>query len=181
MTKNGNVEREGERASASPRANTASEILGVIASKRHSKTEEIPPKWRKNYSDLLALRRDLVEQSGRLAREATQETPTYRMHMADSGTDSFDRDFALSLLSSRQDALFEIEQAIKRIETGTYGVCELTGKPISQQRLNAVPWARFSVEAQRQLEHEGAIQRPHLAPLRSLEHVEGADTKEGNG
>ena len=50
----------------------------------------------------------------------------------------FDRDFALSLLSSDQDALYEIDEAIKRIEKGTYGVCELTGKSIPKARLEAI-------------------------------------------
>ena len=58
--------------------------------------------------------------------------------MADSGTDNFDRDFALSLLSSDQDAVYEIEEALKRIEKNTYGICELTGKPIPRRA-----WRRF--------------------------------------
>ncbi|MNC89376.1 General stress protein 16O [compost metagenome] len=72
--------------------------------------------------------------------------------MADAGTDTFDRDFALSLVSSEQEALSEIEAAIKRISDGTYGICELTGKPISRERLMAVPFARFSVESQAEVE-----------------------------
>ena len=50
------------------------------------------------------------------------------MHQADAGSDAYDRDFALSLLSQEQDALYEIDQALKRIELGTYGVCEMSGK-----------------------------------------------------
>ena len=57
---------------------------------------------------------------------------------ADSGTDSFDRDFALSLVSSEQDALIEIEEAILRIKDGSYGVCEITNKAIPSARLSAV-------------------------------------------
>ena len=67
-----------------------------------------------------------------LAKESAQEMAGYSLHMADSGTDNFDRDFALSLLSSDQDAIYEIEEALKRIERKTYGICELTGKPIPQ-------------------------------------------------
>ena len=67
-----------------------------------------------------------------LAKESAQEMPGYSLHMADSGTDNFDRDFALSLLSSDQDAVYEIEEALKRIEKKTYGICELTGKADSQ-------------------------------------------------
>ena len=91
-----------------------------------------------------------------LAKESAQELAGYSLHMADSGTDNFDRDFALSLLSSDQDAIYEIEEALKRIEKNTYGVCELTGKPIPEARLEAIPWTRFTVQAQAQLEREGA-------------------------
>jgi RNA polymerase-binding transcription factor DksA len=72
--------------------------------------------------------------------------------MADAGTDSFDRDFALSMVSSEQEALYEIDEAIRRIREGNYGVCEITGKPISRERLKAVPFTRYSVEGQREIE-----------------------------
>src|SRR5690349_25055897 len=91
-----------------------------------------------------------------LAKESAQEMAGYSLHMADAGTDNFDRDFALSLLSSDQDAIYEIEEALKRIEKDTYGVCESTGKQIPRTRLDAIPWTRFTVEAQSQLEREGA-------------------------
>jgi DnaK suppressor protein len=72
--------------------------------------------------------------------------------MADAGTDTFDRDFALSLVSSEQEALSEIEAAIKRIHDGTYGVCEATQKPIPKERLLAVPFTRYSAEAKKEVE-----------------------------
>jgi RNA polymerase-binding transcription factor DksA len=72
--------------------------------------------------------------------------------MADAGTDTFDRDFALSLVSSEQEALSEIEAAIKRVYDGTYGICEHTGKPIAKERLLAVPFTRHSAQAQMEME-----------------------------
>jgi len=72
--------------------------------------------------------------------------------MGQPGTDTFDRDFALSLVSSEQEALSEIEAAIQRIKAGTYGICEHTGKPIAKERLLAVPFTRFSAEAQKEIE-----------------------------
>ena len=99
-----------------------------------------------------------------LAKESAEEMASYSLHMADSGTDNFDRDFALSLLSSDQDAIYEIEEALKRIEKNTYGVCELTGKPIPKARLEAIPWTRFTVEAQAQLEREGALRQRRWGP-----------------
>ena len=84
----------------------------------------------KYYQNLLDLRDRLLSQMSGLAKESAEEMSSYSLHMADSGTDNFDRDFAFSLLSSDQDAIYEIEEALKRIEKNTYGVCELTGKSI---------------------------------------------------
>jgi RNA polymerase-binding transcription factor DksA len=139
----------------------------------------VSTKWARHYRILLNLRDQLLVQAGKLAREATEGTPSYSMHMADAGTDSFDRDFALSMLSSDQDALYEIEEAIKRIESGTYGRCELTGKPIPKTRLDAIPWARFSAEAQRQLEREGALKQRRLSAFSSLPTAETTEPEEG--
>ena len=110
-----------------------------------------------------------------LAAESAQEMAGYSLHMADSGTDNFDRDFALSLLSSDQDAVFEIEEALKRIERKTYGVCELTNKSIPKARLEAIPWTRFTVDAQAQLEREGALKSRRLGALGTIDAV-GATT-----
>jgi RNA polymerase-binding transcription factor DksA len=74
------------------------------------------------------------------------------MHQADAGSDAYDRDCALSLLSQEQDALYEIEEALKRVDAGTYGICEMSGKPIPHARLEAIPFARFTVECQTQIE-----------------------------
>jgi RNA polymerase-binding transcription factor DksA len=75
----------------------------------------------------------------------------------------------LSLLSSDQDAVYEIEEALKRIEKKTYGVCELTGKMIPKTRLNAIPWTRFTVGAQAQLERDGALKSRRLGQLGSID------------
>jgi RNA polymerase-binding transcription factor DksA len=86
------------------------------------------------------------------AKDDSGDLSGYGQHMADAGTDTFDRDFALSLVSSEQEALSEIDAAIKRIHAGTYGICEITQKPISKDRLLAVPFTRHSAEAQKGLE-----------------------------
>jgi RNA polymerase-binding transcription factor DksA len=82
--------------------------------------------------------------------------------MADVGTNSYDRDLALSMISTEQNALYEIEQALNRMTTGTYGICELTGKPIPPERLNAIPWTRFSAPAESELEKRGELERTKL-------------------
>jgi DnaK suppressor protein len=72
--------------------------------------------------------------------------------LSDQGTDTFDREFALNQLSSEQDVLFEIDEAIRRIENGTYGICEMTNEPINIERLEALPYVRHSIKAQSELE-----------------------------
>jgi RNA polymerase-binding transcription factor DksA len=67
---------------------------------------------------------------------------------------AYEKDFALSLLSQEQDALYEIESALKRIQAHVYGVCEMSGQPIPVARLEAIPFARFTVECQTRFEQE---------------------------
>jgi DnaK suppressor protein len=158
----------------SPIGATAAAILGQPMSK--SKTvaaapKRIKPEWQKFYNRLLELRDQLLHQMNGLAKESAQEMAGYSLHMADSGTDNFDRDFALSLLSSDQDAVYEIEEALKRIEKKTYGTCELTGKAIPKARLEAIPWTRFTVEAQAQLERDGALRQRRLGQLGSIDNA----------
>jgi len=161
---------------------TASAILGkaVAPSRRgHGNgTVKIKPEWAKYYNTLLELRERLLNQMSGLAKESAEEMPGYSLHMADSGTDNFDRDFALSLLSSDQDAIYEIEEALKRIERNTYGVCELTGKQIPRARLDAIPWTRFTVEAQAQLEKEGALRQRRLGALGSVDSAGAVEVEE---
>jgi DnaK suppressor protein len=151
---------------------TLAAILGQPAAKARKNGEglkKVKPEWQVFYDRLLELRDQLLRQMDGLAKESAQELPGYSLHMADSGTDNFDRDFALSLLSSDQDAVYEIEEALKRIERNTYGVCELTGKAIPRARLEAIPWTRFTVEAQAQLEREGALRQRRLGQLGSID------------
>ena len=79
------------------------------------------------------------------------------MHQADAGSDAYDRDFALTLLSKEANALGEIEEALQRLELGTYGVCEVSGAKIPQPRLEAMPFARLTVECQAAKEKEESL------------------------
>lgn len=143
---------------------------------------KVKPEWQKFYQNLLDLHERLRGQMSGLAKESQAEMESYSLHMGDSGTDNFDRDFALSLLSSDQDAVYEIEEALKRIEKGNYGVCELTQKPIPKARLEAIPWTRFTVEAQAQLEKEGVLrQRNRLGSLGSVESGSSVDVDDDDG
>jgi RNA polymerase-binding transcription factor DksA len=150
---------------------TAAAILGrpVLKAKNTADPKRVKAEWQKYCQRLMELREQLHRQMNGLAKESAQELPGYSLHMADSGTDNFDRDFALSLLSSDQDAVYEIEEALKRIEKKTYGVCELTGKTIPKARLEAIPWTRFTVEAQAQLEREGALRSRRIGQLGTVD------------
>lgn len=90
----------------------------------------------------------------RSSRDASGELSGYSLHMADAGTDNFDREFALSLVSSEQEALYEIEEALKRMEHGSFGTCEICEKSIPSERLEAVPFARMCVPCQSGVERD---------------------------
>jgi RNA polymerase-binding transcription factor DksA len=157
---------------------TAAAILGSPTVKvRKDGQAKIKAQWTTYYNRLLELRDQLTRQMSGLAKESAQEMAGYSLHMADSGTDNFDRDFALSLLSSDQDAVYEIEEALKRIEKDTYGICELTGKPIPRKRLEAIPWTRFTVQAQAQLERDGALRQRRLGALGTVDAVGVTETE----
>jgi DnaK suppressor protein len=100
-----------------------------------------------------------VAQDSLRSRAENNEASAVGQHQADAGSDAYEKDFALSLLSAEQDALYEIEEALKRIEAGSYGVCEMSNKLIPHPRLEAIPFARFTVECQQQLEKENRGRR----------------------
>src|SRR5882757_10965999 len=153
---------------------TSAAILGRPVSKNGAAVHEVKKvkaEWQKYYNRLMELREQLLAQMNGLAKESAQEMAGYSLHMADSGTDNFDRDFALSLLSADQDSVYEIEEALKRIERKTFGVCELTNKAIPKARLEAIPWTRFTVEAQAQLERDGALRQRRIGQLGTVDNA----------
>lgn len=109
---------------------------------------------------LLDLRDKALDNMSGVARDTLRNHPEGSEasgsgeHQADAGSDAYDRDFALSLLSKEQDGLYEIEQALARIDNGTYGICEMSYKIIPILRLEAIPFARLTVECQAQWEKE---------------------------
>ncbi len=182
-TKKNTVKKPSAAPSVRPKsvgAATAASILGGGTTSAYSPNGQvkIKPEWAKYYKHLLELRERLLDQMSGLAKESAEEISGYSLHMADSGTDNFDRDFALSLLSSDQDAIYEIEEALRRIEKNTYGICELTGKTIPKARLEAIPWTRFTVEAQAQLEREGALRQKRLGALGSVDSAGATEADE---
>lgn len=107
----------------------------------------------------------MIDRKSHMAADAKEEQPVFSEHMGDAGTDQYDQDFALSMVSADQQAIYEIEQALGRIQDGTYGICELTGKPIEAERLEVIPWARFRFDAQCALEKDGNASRVKLGQI----------------
>jgi RNA polymerase-binding protein DksA len=103
---------------------------------------------------LLAKRAQLIGDVGTLQaealsknrREAAGDLSSMPIHMADLGTDNYEKEFTLGLIEGERAMLREIDEALARIEDGTYGICEATGKPIGKARLRARPWAKFCYE-----------------------------------
>lgn len=147
---------------ARPRASTG-DVLGLVV----LEPPTVPRKWAEHHNALKELKQRLMGERVSRTESAKSEIPNFSEHMADAATDTYDRDWALAALSSAQNALYEIEQAINRIFEGTYGVCEITGKDIEAARLKAIPWTRFSAEAQMQLEARGQGAKFQLGKLGS--------------
>ena len=135
---------------------------------------------KKQKQKLLDLRDTLVDQMNGVARDSlgrgdeNNDASAFGMHQADAGSDAYDRDFALNILSQEQDALHEIEEALVRISSGEYGVCQGSGDGIPQARLEAMPFARCTVEYQEKLDSESASGM-YRSPVGSLFGLDDKD------
>jgi RNA polymerase-binding protein DksA len=85
----------------------------------------------------------ISEELGELAEGGTDN------HLGDTATAMYDRELDEGLEEGARDTLAEIDAALQRIEDGTYGICEVCGKPIGADRLNAIPWTRLCIDDQR--------------------------------
>jgi DnaK suppressor protein len=163
-------------------ANSTVDLTG----KNNRPPRKLDPFTRAQREKLLQLRDAMVDSMAGVAQDTLRsraegsEASAFGMHQADAGSDAYDRDFALSLLSQEQDALYEIDQALKRIELGTYGICEMSGKPIPHARLEAIPFARFTVQCQAQLEKQNKASRVRqsVTSLFGLTDEEGGEGEE---
>jgi RNA polymerase-binding protein DksA len=114
---------------------------------------------------LLAKRREILGDVGTMESEAFKagsNLSNMPIHMADVGTDNFEQEFTLGLIESERKILREIQEALGRVEDSSYGICLGTGKPIPKVRLEAVPWAKYSLDYAKALE-SGQIQRDSTA------------------
>ena len=138
------------------------DLLGFDPSSNNNREEDekakIPKQWLPYYKSLVQLRKHFTNELDAHSKGSLASDPNSDFDQLSEQTDSesglFDREVALSMLASEQDALYEIEEAIQRIINNKYGTCEITGKPIKKSRLRAVPFTRFSLEGQKQFESQ---------------------------
>jgi RNA polymerase-binding transcription factor DksA len=171
------------------KAASLADILGFNPKARtsHAENEEaaIPEKYKRYYRLLIELRNHVTGQVDQhseetLKRSAKEDSGDLSSYGTDGGTDSFDRDFALSLVANEQEALAEIEAAIQRIKADNYGICEHTQKPISRERLIAVPFTRYTAEAMKEIEKTRYKVRGQTGILGEGEDSGGQKMDDGN-
>jgi RNA polymerase-binding transcription factor DksA len=152
--------------------------------------KKMPPFYKKQMLRLRELRSALYDQLDGMAKDTLRSRPEGSdasvggMHMGDAGSDAYDRDFALSMLSKEQDALYEINEALGRLDRGVYGVCELSGKKIPDERIEALPYTRYTREMQEQIERDnlgGKFRRPVVRSVFGLDDAAEEDDDEEGG
>ncbi len=168
------------RSSADPSSLADSPPLLAPPETSNRKGDRLDVFTRAQKEKLLQLRDAAVDSVARQNRTSCmEETGALALGKdeADAGSDAYDRDFALTLLSQGHDALQEIDEALERIANGAYGVCEMSGKQIPHARLKAIPFARFTVECQAQIEQQrkGASAWQLPAPLFTGVELNGGD------
>ncbi len=143
-----------------PSAPKVTSILDAPKSKR-TKSPLTKAKLEKYRALLLAKRAELFGDVQSMENEALRSesgglsnTP---QHLGEQGSESYDQSLSLNLAAQDRRVIKEIDEALRRIEDGTYGLCELTNLPIPEERLDEIPWARHTIEAARQLEQRGPI------------------------
>ncbi len=98
--------------------------------------------------------KSIAEDASKSPREASGDLSAYTLHMADMAADTYERELSMNIVSSEQELLYQIDDALKRIDDGSYGVCIQCNKPITMSRLKAVPYASMCVACQRTKEQK---------------------------
>jgi RNA polymerase-binding transcription factor DksA len=148
---------------------TTADILGV------NSRPAIPRRWARHYEQLCTERERLATRDCSVG----ESSPAKLDDLTDAGSEENIRDLLLVSAEATQANIQEVLDAIRRIERGLYGVCEITGLPIEPKRLLAIPWTRYSYAGQAQLEKDGIAQRLRLPDLRPAPELDSAkDTDE---
>jgi len=145
---------------------TAADILGI------NLRTKVPLRWVRHYERLCDERDKLLQRD----YSNGEVGATKHDDLGDAASQESERSLTLVAASAAKGTIVEILEAIKRIERGTYGICEITGEAIATERLNSIPWTRYSYEGQQQLEQLGKGRSPGLPVLEGLSHIESADT-----
>lgn len=147
---------------------TTADILG---SRRNGK---VPARWFKHYQRLCAERDRLLARDG----SAPECSLTKLDDLTEAASDESQRCLSLLEASATQATIIEVLEAIRRIERGAYGFCELTGGPIEPERLKAIPWTRFSLAGQAEMEKYGWVRKHALPSLELLSESALVDTED---
>jgi RNA polymerase-binding protein DksA len=147
---------------------TSAQILGSSA------RTKVQARWARHYQRLCSERDKLLERDC----STTESFQPKLDDLADAASQEAQRSLSLVTATATYDRIKEVLDAIRRIERGTYGICEITGEPISTERLNSVPWARYSIEGQQQMEQGGFGRKTALPLLQGLSHSETEETDE---
>lgn len=126
-------------------------IISKIFSKRAlKKFKQLLIQQREEFvSEMERITKDTLKKS---QRDASGDLSGYTFHMADMATDHYDREFSLGLATAEQRIIYEIDEALKRIEDGSYGICFSCDKAILKKRLKAVPYAKHCIDCQQKEE-----------------------------
>lgn len=95
---------------------------------------------------------DVENMEGMALKDTSGSLSHLPQHVAEAGSDAYDQSLALDIAGVDRKLIKEIDDAINRIADGSYGLCQVTGKPINKERLEELPWTRYSIDAAR--EHE---------------------------
>ena len=93
--------------------------------------------------------RSIAHDASTSPRDASGDLSAYTIHMADMAADTYERELSMNIVSSEQEILYQVDDALKRLDEGAYGVCQQCNKPITMSRLKAVPYASMCIECQR--------------------------------
>ena len=99
--------------------------------------------------------RAIVKEASKNPREASGDLSAYTVHLADMSADTYERELSMNIASSEQEVLYQIDDALKRFDEGTYGTCQQCSKPINLSRLKAVPYTSLCISCQRAKEQTG--------------------------
>lgn len=150
------------KAKSKPKARSkAASMIKAPKIVKAVKIKKMPKSELKKYKELLFKQRAQVggdlshiaqNTLNKSARDASGDLSGYSYHMADQATDDYDRDFSLGRATSEQKLLFLIDEAIKRVEDGTYGSCLECGRQIAKKRLSVLPYSELCIECQKSTE-----------------------------